>query len=163
MSVCLVTAAATARLRPGLRGGVAMAADAPSTVPVQLVEQPRWVLADRPPRSRFPPAARGRVRNGGGRSVGGRSAVCVRGERGAAGRVVRLSAAEPGGSRAVWPSAGGSGPRGAAGLRPRKPFQRAGCLLRPAVLLQEEGNHPPDTNRDLGTALIPASDCAISV
>lgn len=32
-----------------------------------------------------------------------------------------------------------------------------------AVLLQEEGNHPPDTNRDLGTALIPASDCAISV
>lgn len=87
----------------------------------------------------------------------------MRGERGAAGRVVRLSAAEPGGSRAVWPSAGGSGPRGAAGLRPRKPFQRAGCLLRPAVLLQEEGNHPPDTNRDLGTAFIPASDCAISV
>uniref|UniRef100_A0A8C9EL45 Galactokinase 2 n=1 Tax=Pavo cristatus TaxID=9049 RepID=A0A8C9EL45_PAVCR len=33
-----------------------MAADAPSTVPVQLVEQPRWVLAGRPPPGRLPVA-----------------------------------------------------------------------------------------------------------
>lgn len=65
----------------------------------------------------LPPSARGRVRDG---LAGGRA----RGERGAAGCVISLGAAEPGGSRAARPSAGGGGPRGAPGLRPREAFQR---------------------------------------
>lgn len=67
VSACPVTAVqaeplhrAAARLSQGPAGGAAMAADAPGTLPVQLVEQPRWVGRWPRPRSGWPRPQPGR-------------------------------------------------------------------------------------------------------
>lgn len=128
-----------------------MAADAPGTVPVQLVEQPRWVLAGRPPRSRpqreaasvtgWRAAARG--------ESGARPVVSARRSPGAAG--------PRGHRRAV---AGRAEPRGCGHVRPFS----AGCPLCPAVLLLllQAGNRRSDTCRDLnhveGSSAFPESN-----